>query len=300
MVSVAANYIDAACRPAQPTSVIHPALANVALLDLGTLEADDTHFLRGANMSTVSNPNPTNTRRRLAMYSVLIEHPVEGLILWETGAGPGTGGEDDYCNKWGKEVCDIFARVEPDSAQELPTAIAKTGHDIKDVKHVIMGHLHIDHAGGLVHFKGRTDVTIWVHEIELKHAFWGIATKAEQGSYLEHYLDLSLNWRTVKDKEVDLFSGISVYHSPGHTPGLMGMQVNLTKDGPFIFTSDHFHIKENYLEGRMQGYLARDAEGWYNSTEWIRRRHRATNARLIFGHDYEICHELYKEKEFFE
>lgn len=39
--------------------------------------------------------------------------------------------------------------INPDAAQELPAAIKKTGHDIKDVKHVIMGHLHLDHAGGL-------------------------------------------------------------------------------------------------------------------------------------------------------
>jgi hypothetical protein len=31
------------------------------------------------------------------MYSVLIEHPTEGLILFETGPGPGvTGTEEDY------------------------------------------------------------------------------------------------------------------------------------------------------------------------------------------------------------
>lgn len=55
--------------------------------------------------------------------------------------------------------------MDPKEANELPLAIAKTGHDIKDVKHIVMGHLHLDHAGGLAFFKGRKDVQVWVHEV---------------------------------------------------------------------------------------------------------------------------------------
>ena len=53
---------------------------------------------------------------------------------------------------------------------ELPAAIAKTGNHIKDIKAVIMGHLHLDHAGGLDTVRG-TDGPVYVHKIELKHAF---------------------------------------------------------------------------------------------------------------------------------
>lgn len=104
----------------------------------------------------------------------MIEHPTEGLILFETGAGP------DYPTVWGAPVNDLFARVDYTEEQELDKAIALTGHNIKDVKAVIMGHLHLDHAGGLSYFKG-TDVPIWVHEIELKHAFFSVLTKTDLG-----------------------------------------------------------------------------------------------------------------------
>jgi len=56
-----------------------------------------------------------------------------------------------------------------------------TGNDIKDVKAVIMGHMHLDHAGGLEHFRG-SDVPIYIHEIELKHAFFAVASKSDFGS----------------------------------------------------------------------------------------------------------------------
>lgn len=36
---------------------------------------------------------------------------------------------------------------------QLSAQIKKTGHDIKDVKAVIIGHLHLDHAGGLDPFR---------------------------------------------------------------------------------------------------------------------------------------------------
>lgn len=42
-------------------------------------------LLRGANTSTLSNPNPENKRRDLTVLAGLIEHPDMGLILFETG-----------------------------------------------------------------------------------------------------------------------------------------------------------------------------------------------------------------------
>ena len=88
------------------------------------------------------------TRRKGVIISVLIEHPTEGLLLFETGGG------ENYPEVWGAPLNDIFARVDYSEEFELATQIKKTGHDIKDVKAVIMGHLHLDHAGGLEHFKG--------------------------------------------------------------------------------------------------------------------------------------------------
>lgn len=56
---------------------------------VGYLQADAGWFIRGGNTSLMSNPmGPSKPERRdLIMYSVLIEHPTEGLILWETGCG---------------------------------------------------------------------------------------------------------------------------------------------------------------------------------------------------------------------
>jgi metal-dependent hydrolase (beta-lactamase superfamily II) len=88
----------------------------------------------------------------------------------------------------------ILQRVIYEPHHDLKAAIASTGHSYKDIKAVVLGHLHVDHAGGLEIFvrifKFRVlcvpltilctqkdlDTPIWCHERELKSAFFSIAT----------------------------------------------------------------------------------------------------------------------------
>ena len=56
----------------------------------------------------------------------------------------------------------------------------------------ILGHMHLDHAGGLDQFLGRKDIEIWVHDKELRSAFWSVATGADVGVYLQHYMDVRI------------------------------------------------------------------------------------------------------------
>lgn len=100
-----------------------------------------------------------------------------------------------------------------------------------------MGHLHLDHAGGLEHFRG-TDVPIYTHEKEIKHAFYSVATKTDIGVYLPKDLTFDLNWKPWNGPFLEIAPGINLRHSPGHTPGLCIMQVNLQKSGTFIFTTE--------------------------------------------------------------
>ncbi|EAS34525.3 metallo-beta-lactamase superfamily protein [Coccidioides immitis RS] len=271
-----------------------PPGTKMHLLNLGSLECDEGWLLRGGNSSALSNKNPENKRRELIILSVLIEHPQEGLILFETGCA------ENVEVKWGAPLTDIFPRVVYNEEHKLPAAIKATGNDIKDVKAVVFGHLHLDHAGGLEHFVG-TDVPIYVHEEEFKHACWAIATGADLGVYLAHYMSLDkLNWQTFNEPHLDLFQGITIHHSPGHTPGLCVMQVNLEKDGTFIFTTDQFHIAENYEMAHPHGWLARDHSAWFNSLQMIKRLQRMFNAELVFGHDKEVANRLMSKKKFFE
>jgi len=56
------------------------------------------------------------------------------------------------------------------------------------------------------------------------------------------------------------------------------MQVNLEKDRTFIWTTDRFHIAENY----PHGWLARDHNAWIKSLKMIQRLQRMFKAELVF------------------
>lgn len=58
-------------------------------------------------------------------------------------------------------------------------------------------------------------------------------------------LTTNSNWKTFDDRTIDFCQGITLHHLPGHTDGLIGMQINLPDSGTFFFISDHCHVIEN-------------------------------------------------------
>lgn len=116
-----------------------PPGTKLMALNLGSLMCDTGWLVRGANGSLKSNPSGPSQpdRRELAVYALLIDHPDEGLILMDTGCGR------NIVETWGP-VADVFAPEQEGEEYELDTAIKNLGYDIKDVKKVIMGHLHLD------------------------------------------------------------------------------------------------------------------------------------------------------------
>ncbi|KAH9826756.1 N-acyl homoserine lactonase [Teratosphaeria destructans] len=284
------QQVDSGAIPSYIANVA-PKGTKMWLLDVGWLEADEAFVVRGGNTSLKSTAGQSfvNKRRQLPMYCVLIDHPIEGVILWETGAGK------DYPTIWGPQLSDVFARVRYEPEHELEAAINATGHKLEDVKKIIIGHLHLDHAGGLDIFMDRPDIEIWTHDVELRSAFWSVATGADAGVYQQHYLNLGLNWKTFEDRTMDFCQGITLHHLPGHTDGLIGMQVNLQDTGTFIFISDHCHVIENWRDGIPQGWLARNHPAWFSSTQRLKQLERQTRGRIVPGHDEETLLGLQNE-----
>ncbi|RAL65008.1 hypothetical protein DID88_001116 [Monilinia fructigena] len=243
--------LDSGAVPGHISNVCPPG-TRAYLLEVGWLECDEGFVTRG------------------------------GVILWETGCGV------DYPTVWGPQAVDIFARVKYEPRHELKAAIEATGHKLEDVKKIILGHMHLDHAGGLDQFLDRKDIEIWVHDKELRSALWSVATGADVGVYLQHYMDLSLNWKTFDERTMDFCQGITLHHLPGHTDGLVGMQINLPETGTFFFISDHCHVIENWRDGVPQGWLARDHPAWFQSTQRLKRLESTTkeNAYGMYGEPY--------------
>lgn len=135
------------------------------LLDLGTLECDEGWLVRGGNTSTLSNKQGDRKRRELIVLAILISHPEDGLILFETGCAEKYGVQNQKVRieeltskisidrEWAAvpPLTDIFPRTKYEDHNTLPNQIKKTGHDIKDIAKVVISHAHLDHAGKDIH-----------------------------------------------------------------------------------------------------------------------------------------------------
>jgi glyoxylase-like metal-dependent hydrolase (beta-lactamase superfamily II) len=114
---------------------------------LGGLSTDAAGILSGANTFPYGMPPQSHERRDLIMISVLIFHPSVGLILFDVGSS------EDIISNWDSRTLECLPRGWEKDIHGLPAAIRATGAgDIKDVKVVVMSHLHMDHAGGLENF----------------------------------------------------------------------------------------------------------------------------------------------------
>ncbi|KIW98013.1 uncharacterized protein Z519_01597 [Cladophialophora bantiana CBS 173.52] len=80
-------------------------------------------------------------------------------------------------------MTDLFPRTADSENRKLLAAVKATGNDIKDVKAVVIRHLHLDHAGRPGHFLD-PDVPIVVHEEKFKHVCWDVAADTDLGACL--------------------------------------------------------------------------------------------------------------------
>jgi glyoxylase-like metal-dependent hydrolase (beta-lactamase superfamily II) len=129
-----------------------------------------------------------------------------------------------------------------------PTALlARAGVDSATVRHVVLTHLHYDHAGSLDAFPA---ATFHLQEEEMRYA---------TGRPMCHAcLRAPFNLRDVLDAvglvhagrvrfhdgDSQLFPGISLHRVGGHTGGLQVVRV-ATGRGPLVLASDAFHFDEN-------------------------------------------------------
>jgi glyoxylase-like metal-dependent hydrolase (beta-lactamase superfamily II) len=248
----------------------------VHLLDRGRIDADLNFVLDGDVVATASDPNPDLAYGEFAVWNLLIEHP-EATVLWDTGSHPEAA--DGY---WPTPLFEAFAHH--DAAQrDLDTALADHGSDVSEIDAVVMSHLHLDHAGGLHRF-ANTDIPVYVHAAELKFAYYSAKTDEGSVAYWAPDFDHNLNWQVVHGDRT-LIEGVRLLHLPGHTPGLLGAEIE-TVEGPLLVVGDEAYMKANYETGQsMAASLLWDNQRWFDSLQRLRERERQTGADVLLGHD---------------
>lgn len=104
-------------------------------------------------------------------------------------------------------------------------ALAEVGVAPEQINHVIVSHLHFDHAGGLTRLNDRGEaVTTFPHApVHVQRVEWddALANKSTMTkTYLRSHLDPIAERVKLIDGEREILPGISVAPVPGHTWGM--------------------------------------------------------------------------------
>lgn len=258
-------------------------------LSLGELTNDIGLPVNMGGLAMPGDPEHKAIMCRQTMSAYVIEHPTEGPILFDTGVAPEREGI------WPREAIELASPSLYEDQHRLDNALNAAGFEISDIRGIIISHLHMDHAGGLELFRG-SDVPIYVHETELKNAFYNVATGEDFGPYLPHYLDPSFNWVPVHGEKWHLFKDITLYQMAGHAHGLLVMRVEMLNHGNWLFTSDQFPLKLNYEEPTPQGWIMRDHPAWWRSWRFTKSLERRLDARVVFGHDADDLEQIRSQR----
>jgi N-acyl homoserine lactone hydrolase len=189
----------------------------------------------------------------LPVYAWAIEHD-EGIIVVDTGETARVH-ERGYHPRWHP----FYRRavrfsVHPD--EELGAQLLARGIGPRDVRQVVLTHLHTDHAGGLVHVTGSR---VWVSRGELQRAS-GIAGRVQ--GYLPH------RWPKWWQPEFIRFDrrpfgsfeeampltrrgDVLIVPTPGHTPDHVSVVV--CGDPSFLLAGDTSYNQSLLLAGKVDG-----------------------------------------------
>jgi N-acyl homoserine lactone hydrolase len=216
-----------------------------------------------------------HTWYKCPVIAYIIDHP-DGRILWETGIS------DQWPQEWTPEwqfLIDLN-EITPEVCLEGRLKELKLGPD--DFRYVMMGHLHLDHAGGLRLFQDAGSEIV-VHENEYR------AVENLQGP--ENFFQ-PVDYAFLKGKAPTLVSGdqefmrdVKLVELPGHTPGTMGVLVKLDHTGWVLLTSDAMYTHDSYGPPATGSPIVWDAGKWGQSLEKIRQLAMTNEALLFPGHD---------------
>jgi N-acyl homoserine lactone hydrolase len=202
-------------------------------------------------------------------------------------------GERVVINAWIVRHPDATVLVDTGLAEHLPPedlaemrftrtpivdALAGAGLTPGDIDLVINCHLHADHAGGNVHFRG---TPILVQPAELEAARDPDYTAASE-------VDLDEGRWEVREGEHEPLPGVRVIPTPGHSPGHQSVAVE-TDAGPLLLAGQVFSDASGFARAVTAYRLA--SEGYEEPPaypDWLPRILDLEPYRVVFGHDLAI------------
>ncbi|MDP9189133.1 MAG: N-acyl homoserine lactonase family protein [Actinomycetota bacterium] len=272
--------------------VVEPMLAGIATQPPGYFERQPGRLrgpLRALGVG-VSKDDYT----RLPVPSFLVRHPTVGPILIDTGLHPSVA--TDPRQNLGRLLGSLF---ELEQGSDVPSRLRSKGLSPKDVRVVILTHLHVDHASAISEFPDATFV--------LSAPEWKVATESPsllRGYRTSHY-DFAFDYCTVDfdadfigsygafGRTFDVFGDGSVrlVFTPGHTLGHCSVILSLPRRD-FVVAADVAYYWRQ-IEGGPEPYQVPDRHSWRRSLRELNAFRAAYPYALVVpGHDPEFWPKL--------
>lgn len=134
---------------------------------------------------------------------------------------------------------------------EPAEALERIGIRPESVEHIVLTHMHYDHAGCLEAFP---NARVYVQDAEVAYATGRCMCDVETRFPFEvedvvHFVRRLFGEQvTFHQGDADLFPGLSVHLLPGHSAGLQGVRV-MTGRGHVLLASDATHYYANLRTG---------------------------------------------------
>jgi glyoxylase-like metal-dependent hydrolase (beta-lactamase superfamily II) len=236
-------------------------------------------------------------RGLMVCHCLLIETARDGLVLVDTGFS--TADCEDP-----RRLPAVFRTVVGARLERRQTAVEQVrslGFDPADVRHVIVTHMDLDHAGGIPDFPG---ATVHVHTRELDAAR-DRRTLKEKNRYLPWQWKHHTKWNPVSEQGDTWFglpavqrlagidADIGLVALPGHTRGHSGVVVR-TGRGWLLHAGDaYFHHLELVSPDDapvglrlFQSAMQIDGAARHASQASLRRLHREhPEVKIVSAHD---------------
>ncbi|MFJ8471384.1 N-acyl homoserine lactonase family protein [Kitasatospora sp. NPDC094011] len=188
-----------------------------------------------------------------------------GLLLFDTGIGAGSP--------------ETEAHYRP-VRRPLPEALAAAGVAVSDIDLVVNCHLHFDHCGGNPLFAG---TPVLVQSTEL--------ATARRGDYtIDALVDFPGAVHRELDGETEIWPGLRVLPTPGHTAGHQSLLVERSDGHTVLLAGQAYDFASEYGQAVLARRAVRDgvAAPLPGYRAWLDRVVELGPRQVVFAHDHAV------------